>query len=356
MLTDPRVLSSFLFFFLICTGVMTTAVHAAGKSAKAPAKASCKVVTVSPGGVPVDFSAPDSGTKAQVGGISGVVGQISRGFVAGDAEALAGLFHPRLKMDSVTMKAELREIRARYGDPVSYTPLKLMILETGGDMAPVACDFEGAMVKPLNGYDYQASLWLQASGQNEIARLMLGLVQVSERLGGGWRIGYLHKQQWTHAGKDPLSWVEAGRAARDAKHPVAAWTMMDIAEKLLRGSSFVNWMAHDMVIAERNAIMGQDKWKKSIAGFVNDLKVEDVSSLLAEKGAGVWIKLRLAREVSFNEIEKNCRQTVKNLTADASAAGLAGAKCSYYRPGEPLEKESFTGGLFVPVSPPSPAK
>lgn len=359
MRTDLRFVAALTFLFAIHVPVFTDGAFAKGaktKSSPGSEKSSCKVVTVTPTGVPVDFAAPDAGTKSQVDGLSAIVGQISRGFAAGDPEALAALFHPRLKMDAATMKSELRELRARYGDPVSYTALKLMVFQPGQAMAPVPCDFEGVILKPLNGYDYQASFWIQASGQNEIARLMLGLVQVPERLGGGWRIGYFHKQQWTHDGKDPLAWIEAGRAARDAKHPLAAWAMMDLAEKLLRSSNFVNWIARDMVITERDAIMGREKWKKSIAALVPEMKVEDVSSLLASGGAGVFVKLRLAKEVSFNDLDKQCRETVKNLTADNSTTGLVGVRCLYYRPGESLEKESFTGGLFVPVSPPAPAK
>jgi hypothetical protein len=259
-------------------------------------------------------------------------------------------------MDGVTVQAELRELRARYGDPVAYSPLRLMVLNSETGITPVSCDFEATGLKPLNGYDYQASFWMQASGQNEIARLMFGLVKVPPRLGGGWKIGYFHKQQWSHDGKDPLAWIESGRAAREKKHLIAAWAMLDIAEKLLRSSNFVSWAAHEMVIVERDAIMSRDKWKKLISAMVHEMKVEDVSSLLASGGAGVLIKLRLAKDSSFNQIEKHCKEIVKNLTAEVSATGLAGARCSYYRPGEPLEKESFTGGLFVPVSRGVPAK
>jgi hypothetical protein len=317
-----------------------------------PAKAgvrSCQVLTVSPSGKLVDRPKTSAIPSPAIDSFATTVETIAAGLKKGDAASLASLFHQRLKMTSAVLANRLAELRARYGDPVDISPLKAMWLDTvDGDPAPIPCDFDGVTVNPLYGYSQQASLWFQASGQADIARIMIGVVPVPQSRGGGWKIGYLHVQQWTHAGKDPLAWIESARVTRDQKHPIGAWTQFDIAEKLLRGSGFATYAAQSGAISERDAIMSPKQWLAEIARHSNGLAFEDAVSLLAPRGAGVWMKVRLAKELSTVEIQDHCKAVAKNLTTSKLSDGLSGIRCSYYRPGESLAKDSATGGLFVP--------
>ena len=327
-------------------------------SADAAAK-SCEVLTIAPSGKIVDRpkslpgSVLDKASPASNDDFAAVVEKISNGMRKGDAADLVSLFHPRLKMTSPVLANTLAELRARYGDPVDIAPLKVMWLDTvDGDPAPIPCDFDGAILNPLYGYAQQASLWLQATGQADIARVMVGIVPVPASRGGGWKIGYFHVQQWTHAGKDPLAWIESARAARDKKQLFGAWTQFDIAEKLLRSSGFASYAVQSGAATERDAIMSRKDWLAKAGGHSGSLSggpaFEDAVSLLAPGGAGVWMKLRLAKELSTVEIQDHCKSVAKSLTQAKLSDGLSGVRCSYYLPRESLAKDSATGGLFVP--------
>ncbi len=317
---------------------------------------SCEVLTVSPSGKLVDRpkSAPGSVlSKKSIDEFAAVVEKISSGMRKGDAADLVSLFHPRLKMTSPVLANNLAELHARYVDPVDIAPLKVMWLDTvDGDPGPIPCDFDGAVLNPLYGYSQQASLWLQASGQADIARVMIGIVPVPDSRGGGWKIGYFHIQQWTHAGKDPLAWIESARAARDKKQSFGAWAQFDIAEKLLRSSGFASYAAQSGAAAERDAMMSRKDWLAKAGGNSGSIPggpvFEEAVSLLAPGGAGVWMKLRLAKELSTVEIQDHCKSVAKSLTQAKLSGGLSGVRCSYYLPRESLAKDSATGGLFVP--------
>lgn len=328
------------------------AIPEAAAAGEKPAKAgvrSCQVLTVAPSGKLVDRPETSAIPAPAIDSFASVVEAISTGLKKGDVASLAPLFHPRLKMTSAVLANRLAELRARYGDPVDISPLKAMWLNTGdGDPAPIPCDFDGVTLNPLYGYNQQASLWFQASGQADIARVMMGIVPVPTIRGGGWKIGYLHIQQWTHAGKDPLAWIESARATRDKKHGYGAWTQFDLAEKLLRSSGFATYAAHSGATSERDAIMSAKQWIAETGKHSNGLVLEDAVSLLAPRGAGAWMKLRLAKELSTVEIQDHCKAVAKNLTQAGLSPGLSGIRCSYYLPGESLAKDSATGGLFVP--------
>ncbi|NBQ54438.1 MAG: hypothetical protein EBU49_12795 [Proteobacteria bacterium] len=180
---------------------------------------------------------------------------------------------------------------------------------------------------------------------------MIGLVPMPDRDkkgSGGWKIGYFHSQQWTHAGKDPLAWIQSARAALNQKHPYASWVQFDVAEKLLRSNSFASYAAHEAVIAERDSIMSAKDWLAETGKYSEGLRMEDAVSLLVPQGAGVLFKLRLVKELSTVEIQGHCKGIAKVLTQAKLSEGLTGIRCAYYRPGESLAKDSVTGGLFVP--------
>ncbi|MEY4630645.1 MAG: hypothetical protein RIQ81_765 [Pseudomonadota bacterium] len=351
----PRPVLTIPFFLAaMILASASTSRAAPDRQSRVPKKqlaSSCQAITVTPAGKLVDFKAPSGMPAAKADSLVEVVAAISGAMATGDAQKLAGFFHPRLKLNVATISSQLAEIRARYGEPVSFNPLKLLLVRSpGGDTTPVACDFDGVVLNPLYGYDHQASLWFQATGQQDIARVMMGIVPLPDRLGGGWRIGNFHTQQWTHAGRDPLAWIETARTARSAKNALAAWTMFDITEKLLRPSAFAAYQAHDMVAVERDSLMSRADWLAAVSTTPPDLKVEGAVSLLVRGGAGILYKLRLVKELSSNEIQEHCRSTAKNLMARKDTKGLAGIRCEYYRPGESLNKDSVIGGLFVPIT------
>ncbi len=332
------------------------------KNEKSSSKKSCHVLTVSPAGklvdrLPTENSASDlskPSIEVDSKGFEKVVEALVTAFRKGDSEALSAMFHPRLKMTAAVVANQLAELRARYVEPMDISPLKLLWLDTvDGDPAAIPCDFDGASVNPLYGYKNQASFLFQASGQLDIARIMIGLVPMpvpdrNIKGAGGWKIGYFHSQQWTHAGKDPLAWIESARAVLKQKHPYASWVQFDVAEKLLRSNAFASYAAHESVIAERDSIMSAKDWLVETSKYSEGLRLEDAVSLLVPRGAGVLFKLRLAKELSTVEIQRHCTGIAKVLTESKLSEGLSGIRCAYYRLGESLAKDSVTGGLFVP--------
>ena len=340
----------FLFFFAVSSSFASSAGLAAQtkNKEKSTRQKSCQVLTVSPAGKIVDRLPVHDDLK----GFEETVESIVTAMRKGDSDALAAKFHPRLKMTSAVMANQLAELRARYVEPVDISPLKLLLLDTvDGDPAGISCDFDGAKVNPLYGYSHQASLLFQASGQLDIARIMIGLVPMPDRdnkSNGGWKVGYFYSQQWTHAGKDPLAWIESARLVLKQKHPYASWVQFDVGEKLLRSNGFASYAAHDAVVAERDSIMTAKDWLAETGKYSVGLRLEDAASLLVPGGAGVLFKLRLVKELSTVEIQAHCNDIAKSLTHANLSKGMAGIRCSYYRPNESLAKDSATGGLFVP--------
>ncbi len=320
---------------------------------KSSPKKSCQVLTVSPAGKLVDrLPVQDDSKVDDSKSFEKAVESLVIAMRKGDSQALATMFHPRLKMTASVVANQLAELRARYVEPVDISPLKLLWLDTvDGDPAAIPCNFDGAMVNPLYGYKNQATFLFQASGQLDIARIMIGLVPMPDRdnkVSAVWKIGYFHSQQWTHAGKDPLAWIQSARTALNQKHPYASWVQFDVAEKLLRSNGFASYAAHEAVIAERDSIMSAKEWLAETGKYSEGLRLEDAVSLLVPRGAGVLFKLRLMKELSTVEIQSHCKGIAKVLTQSKLSEGLSGIRCSYYRPGETLAKDSVTGGLFVP--------
>lgn len=346
---------SFSLAVMLCSGLTPEAVFAAksSKNDKASQQKSCQVLTVSPAGKLIDrLPLQDHSKGDDLKDFEKAVESLVTAFRKGDSQALAAMFHPRLKMTAAVVANQLAELRARYVEPMDISPLKLLWLDTvDGDPAAIPCDFDAAVVNPLYGYKNQASILFQASGQLDIARIMIGLVPMPDRDNkgvGGWKIGYFYSQQWTHAGKDPLAWIQSARVALNQKHPYASWVQFDVAEKLLRSNGFASYAAHEAVIAERDSIMSVKDWLAETGKYSEGLRMEDAVSLLVPRGAGVLFKLRLVKELSTVEIQGHCKGIAKVLTQAKLSEGLSGIRCAYYRPGESLLKDSVTGGLFVP--------
>ena len=351
---------------LAFSGLISAAALAAkpNKKAKSSRQKSCQVWTVSPAGKLVDsLPALDSlAAPEETAGFDQMVESVATAIRKGDSESLAALFHPRLDMTAPVIASQLAEIRSRYVEPVEILPLKLLWLDTvDGDPGAIPCDYDGITLNPLYGYSHQASFLFQASGQLDIARIMIALVPVPPRTGNDtgnsqanrkttptWKIGSFHSQQWTHGAKDPLAWIETARITLKQKYPYAAWVQFDVAEKLLRANSIASYAAHDAVVAERDAIMPLNSWLTETRKHSGGLALEDAVSLLVPRGAGVLFKLRLVKELSTVEIQTHCKAVVNSLTQNHLAEGLSGIRCAYYRPGESLAKDSVTGGLFIP--------
>lgn len=330
--------------FFVAYLVVLSAPLAADPTSK-PSPAECIVMKVTPSGQllgKLSEDVPDSKILFKT------IETISQAIRSNDAGALVKLFHPRLKINKAQVESRLAEIHARYVDPVDISPLKLMWLDTvDGHPGLVPCDFDGAQVKPLHGYRFQASLWFQATGQRDIARVMVAVVPVPKYLGGGWRIGAFHVQQWTHAGKDPLTWIQSARKSLGAKQSYQAWAEFDIAAKLLKDNQSVSYAAYPEVLAERDQVITAANLRSKISAMTSGLTVEEIGSLLAIDGAGMLLKLRLVKELSTNEIQKNCSAVVKKLAESGMAKGMAGVRCMYYRPGESLSRDGVTGGVFI---------
>jgi hypothetical protein len=165
---------------------------------------------------------------------------------------------------------------------------------------------------------------------------------------GRWYLGAWHFQQWSHAEKDYVAWIEAARKAKQAKAIEASFVMYDIARKLISNNRFLELADEAPLLKEQGETMSESAWQTSMRAVLKDYDVIHVSSLLADDGPGLLIRFRIAEEMSAVAIRNHC-QTVTKLFLEQKWYGdfMGGIKCSYVIKGEPEDKEGALGGMFI---------
>jgi hypothetical protein len=207
----------------------------------------------------------------------------------------------------------------------------------------IDCPEDGLMVHPLFSHPFQAGVWIQVQGRDEITRVYVDLVPTKEK----WLIGAWHVQQWTHAGKDFSVWRQEAEELAKKKEDITAWLYLDIAAKLLDGGKFLMFPVEKDVASEKAKIFGPKTLKDMLAAKFKDEKLVYASSLFSRKGAAILIRFGIPGEWSANAIRDHCRLKFKELSAETWMSGVAGIRCDYVMPRESVEKEGALGGIFV---------
>jgi hypothetical protein len=180
-------------------------------------------------------------------------------------------------------------------------------------------------------------------GQMELGRIYISLVPAD----GRWNIGSFHSQQWTHDSRDFATWAEEGQKNARMGYPLAAFVKYDIASKLLHGGGFIDVAMQDEVNAARDAVVTREKWQAAIKELLKDWDIPYTASMLVVDGAGILVRIRTDKEVSLEDMKKDCANVAQTFIKQPFHTALQGIRCSYVLPKEDAEKEGILGGLFV---------
>ena len=262
-------------------------------------------------------------------------------------KTLRDYFNPRSKVKSGHVLASMAGLKKITGPNLSITNYRTVALNSpDGGTAPIECEDTGVLIHPLYGYPLTVGVWLQASGDSEVARVFAELVPDEK----SWTIGAWHIQQWTHAGKDFVQWYQLGQEEAQKARKGSAFIAADIASKLLDGGGFLVFPIKTDADQLRDSQMTREAWFQTIkASFPSD-NVIYAGTLFAREGAGVLIRFGIPGELSANVIKEHCQSRLKLAQEKEWASQIAGIRCSYNLPREDSKREGVLGGLYVAKS------
>lgn len=262
-----------------------------------------------------------------------------------DEKALREWFNPRLKVKSGQVLSSLSGLKQIVGGNANVTNYRTAALNSpGGTTEGIECEDTGVLMHPLYGYPLSVGLWLQATGEDEVARVFAVLVPDAK----SWTIGAWHVQQWTHAGKEFSMWYDLATTEANRGRKAGAFIAADIASKLLDGGGFLVFPVKQDVDTFRDKQMPREEWNKVItASFPKD-KVIYSSTLFARSGAAVLVRFGITEEMSAVAIKDHCHSRLQEAMKDPSwTTVVSGIRCGYNFPRETVTKEGVLGGIFV---------
>ena len=261
-----------------------------------------------------------------------------------DEKSLQPLFHRRTNTTLAAIGESHARMASVVGLPLEVSIYKLWALNTvDGAAKGLNCEDEGVTAFPLYGYPLQFGLWLQVMGKAEIGRIYLSIVPAE----GRWNIGSYHFHQWTHAEKDAGTWVKDAFTARDAGDMTGAYMRFDLAKKLLNAGKFLEIPASVDAEKARESIMTSEKFIETVRTGMTKEDVPFIATLLVVDGVGLLYRLRVAEEISTNDIKKRCREHAIKVKKESWAKGISGIRCSFLMPKEAAEKEGALGGIYI---------
>lgn len=299
-----------------------------------------------PGCIPVRTTSKDAGSAIDKD-LDVFVREIVAAIKTRDDKRLQPLFHRRTNTSLYAIGENFARMASVVGLPLDVSIYKLWALNTvDGTPKAVTCEDEGVTVYPLYGYPLQFGLWLQVQGKTELGRIFISIVPAE----GRWNIGSYHFHQWTHAGKDPGDWVKEAFQAKTEGDLVGAHMRFDLANKLLHAGKFLEIPAAVDAVAARDAVMTNDKFQETVRMGAKTEDVPFVATLLVVDGVGILYRMRMAGEISTEEIKKRCLTQAEAVKKSPWAKGVTGIRCSFLLPKEAAEKEGAMGGIYIALS------
>lgn len=255
------------------------------------------------------------------------------------------LFHPRAKVEHDFGERVFSILGHRYDKPWIFSVFRVWaILHPEKQRVSISCEDEAEYtINSRYGYERQYGVWLQIMGQNELGRIFLAISPVNDQL---WITGF-HIQQWTHLGHDWEYWTLQGNKALEEKDRLKAYVHYDVAQKLLVGGDFINHIARDEIINQRNQLYTPEKLIAEIQEALKDNKIVYAATILSRDGTGLLVREMLSKIPSTHDLQKRCHQFGKTLYEKARLKGDGGVRCSFIVPGEAIDKEGQLGGFYL---------
>ncbi len=276
-------------------------------------------------------------------GLQKLVTEFKEGLVQRKAEKFRDLFHPRIKSTRTMGERIIAALNETYQEPWDVSFARIWLLNNeGSDKAPLRCAEDHLDLTPVFGFDLQMGIWLQVTGQNELARLYLAVVPSS----AGWRIAGLHIQQWTFRGKDHEAWIQEGMAS--GAQPILKHIYLDIAQKLLFGGEFISYELTSKILEERDLALTKEAWREKASASLPGRDVIYLGTALASDGPGILVRLRVPKALSMDDIRDQCLKVGTTFVkAGWLSAKSGGLKCEFVLPNENSDREGILGSQFI---------
>ena len=262
---------------------------------------------------------------------------------AARTDSLQRKFHERIRKKGMGERI-FNAMQHKYKKPWDVTVYKSWALATAeGDRAIVDCESEGVSLTTRHSYPFQFGVWLEVMGQNELGRVYISIVPSKNR----WIIGGWLNQQWTHAGKDYLAWVEQGQSLVKLGKKRDGFMSLDIAYKLLHGEEFMEFADKAKILTMRDEAGSTKSWPQDLNKIGNRSSVVYAATMFAEEGAGLLVRERVDESLSTVDLRKQCFSLGKQLISSGWLnSNTAGLYCSFITKTEPVEKDGLLGGMY----------
>lgn len=261
-----------------------------------------------------------------------------------DEKTLRDTFNARLKVKAGQVALSLASLKKIVGAKYAVTNYRVFALNSpDGSTEAIPCQDTGVLIHPLYGYPLSAGVWLQATGDDEVARIFLELVPAKK----DWTIGAWHIQQWTHAGKDFAMWQDGAEAYAQKGHKEAAFILSDLATKLLDGGGFLEFPVMHDAEAWRDRQMTTSTWAKSVRALFPQDEIVHLSTLFVKGGAGVILRFGVKAELSSNAIKDHCKTHFQKIMATDWGDAILGIRCGYNFVRENPRADGVLGSIYV---------
>ena len=262
----------------------------------------------------------------------------------GDEKTLRDQFNARLKVKAGQVALSLASLKKIVGSKYAVTNFRVFALNSpDGSTGAIPCQDTGVLIHPLYGYPLSAGVWLQATGDNEVARIFLELVPAKK----DWTIGAWHIQQWTHAGKDFSMWQDMALAFAQKGHKEAAFITSDLAAKLLDGGGFLEFPVMHDAETWRDKQMTTEAWTKSVRALFPQDEIVHLSTLFVKGGAGVIMRFSVKAELSTSAIKDHCKAHLQKIVATDWGDAILGIRCGYNFLRENPRADGILGSIYV---------
>lgn len=271
---------------------------------------------------------------------------------ASDADGLLSLFHPRLKE---AVRNQVLEALALHQtvlkDPLQASILSFWFLHAkDGAVMDLRCEGvhpqESVTVSTHYGYPFQLALWIQLMGEKELGRVFVTLVPKN----GTWVLASFHTQKWTHLGRSPDDWVKEAGLELKEDLKISAYIKLDFAKKLYEGSSRFQTSKKDEIGKKQDSVMSRSDWEQAIQAQLSSWKIPYMSSIVMEKGVGLFLRVEYAQEVPPVQTQKDCQQIKDDLSKQPWFHRISHLRCGFLIRGEDPKKDGVMGSFLIEIS------
>ncbi len=282
-------------------------------------------------------------------GLQEFLSSIQENLIQEKKDGLTPLFHPRLKISSRQLQDILNSFQAAYKksslDKLQFNYQKVWALNTVDGLPDLLhCPEDGIAIKTHHGYNLQFAAMIQIASEKELGKIFITIVPNKNK----WWIGQWHTWQWTHTGKDYLTWVELGQTDLKNNLKESSYIKFEIAEKLLEGGKNLIFLDRETILKAKDSLFKNADWQKIVLSPIEkSQKIIRAFSILAKDGSGLGVSYYLDPNLSINAMQKTCHEALAIYKNQKWFTALDGLMCQFIRQGDPPDREGPLGSIYL---------